>query len=287
MGAANMRLDRENARCLGVCAGIANWLDIPATLVRIVFVICVITWPTVLLGYFILYFCLDKDLTPEKVQDYFSSAPNAEHFRKLNYRKPIYKNERDKKIAGVCAGIADYLEVSAFSVRVVTILSLFIFGPFTFWAYVICWIVFDPDPYGPDPDVYEAKMHRRERRRKRRAERRARREGRREARASRRTRKSYANEELNEDMQDFEDEIHEAAEEVHIDLKAEIGNAFSGFKNKSSKRNKSAEEDIDSGPKFTRAECTEIYSTLEKRLREIEAFMTSKKFRLHCQLNRI
>lgn len=288
-----MRLDRENARCLGVCAGIAKWLDVPASLVRIVFVICVIAWPPFLLGYFILYFCLDKDLTPEKMQDYFSSAPTAEHFRKLNYRKPIYKNERDKKIAGVCAGIADYLEVSAFSVRLVTLLSLFIFGPFTFWAYIICIFVFDPDPYGP-PDVYEAKMRRRERRRERKERRRAYRAARREARAARRTRKSYINEEFDEniqdfeeDIQDFEDEVHDAAEQVHIELKAELGNAFSGFKKARARRSERSKEETDTGPNFSRAECTEIYSILEKRLREIEAFMTSKKFRLHCQLNRI
>lgn len=281
-----MRLDRENARCLGVCAGIAKWLDVPASLVRIVFVICVIAWPPFLLGYFILYFCLDKDLTPEKMQDYFSSAPTAEHFRKLNYRKPIYKNERDKKIAGVCAGIADYLEVSAFSVRLVTLLSLFIFGPFTFWAYIICIFVFDPDPYGP-PDVYEAKMRRRERRRERKERRRAHRAARRDARSARKTRKSYVNEEYEADIQDLEDDIHDVADEVHFELKAELGNAFSGFKKAGSKRNNRTEEEVDTDPNYSRAECTEIYSILETRLREIEAFMTSKKFRLHCQLNRI
>jgi len=271
---------------LGVCSGIANWLDVPASLVRIVFVICVIAWPPFLLGYFILYFCLDKDLTPEKVQDYFSSAPTAEHFRKLNYRKPIHKNERDKKIAGVCAGIADYLEVSAFSVRLVTLLSLFIFAPFTFWAYIICIFVFDPDPYGP-PDVYEAKMQRRERRRERRKRRKEHREARRSARAARKTRKSYVNEEFEDDIQDFEEKIHDAADEVHFELRAEINNAFKGFKKASSKRKADAEPEIDTGPNYSRAECTEIYSILESRLREIEAFTTSKKFRLHCQLNRI
>jgi phage shock protein C len=285
-GVNNMRLDRENARWLGVCAGIANWLDVPATLVRIVFVICVISWPPFLIGYFILYFCLDKDLTPEKMQDYFSSAPTAEHFRKLNYRKPIYKNERDKRIAGVCAGIAEYLEVSAFSVRVVTLLSLFIFGPFTFWAYIICMFVFDPDPHGADQDAYQDKMSRRERRRQRRADRYARRQARRDARAARRTRKSYANEEVQDDISDFEEVIQDAAADVHLDLRAEIDSAFSGFKKSNTKRS-GQEEAIDPRPNFNRSECTEIYSTLEKRLREIEAFMTSKKFRLHCQLNRI
>ena len=141
-GANDMRLDRENGRFLGVCAGIANWLDLPVWLVRIVFVICVLAWPPLLLGYFIIYFCVDKDFTPDQIRDYFSASETAEHFRKLDYRKPIYRNQRNKRIAGVCAGIADYLEVSAFSVRLVTLLSFFVFGPFTFWAYVICWFVF-------------------------------------------------------------------------------------------------------------------------------------------------
>ena len=278
-GLHNMRLDRHNARCLGVCAGLANWLDVPATLVRIVFIICVIAWPPLLLGYFILYFCLDKDLTPEKVQDYFSSAPTAEHFRKLNYRKPIYRNERNKRIAGVCSGIADYLEVSAFSVRAVTLGSMFIFGPFTFWAYVICWFVFDPDPYIDDGERYEKKMQSRQRRAQRRAERDARRK-------ARKVRKSYANEEFDTTMGDFEAEMQDAADQVHVEIMSEFDNAMSGFKESVSGK-KSRASSAQSRAGYSQKECTEIYSSLEQRLREIEAFMTSKKFRLHCQLNRI
>ena len=278
-GLHNMRLDRHNARCLGVCAGLANWLDVPATLVRIVFIICVIAWPPLLLGYFILYFCLDKDLTPEKVQDYFSSAPTAEHFRKLNYRKPIYRNERNKRIAGVCSGIADYLEVSAFSVRAVTLGSMFIFGPFTFWAYVICWFVFDPDPYIDDGERYEKKMQSRQRRAQRRAERDARRK-------ARKVRKSYANEEFDATMGDFEADIEDAADQVHVEIMTEIDSALAGFK-KTVSGNKSRASSTQTRAGYSRKECTEIYSSLEQRLREIEAFMTSKKFRLHCQLNRI
>ncbi|HJN95903.1 MAG TPA: PspC domain-containing protein [Gammaproteobacteria bacterium] len=278
-GVNSMYLDREKARWLGVCAGIASWLDIPATLVRIVFVICVISWPPFLLGYFILYFCLDKDLTPEKVQDYFSDAPTAEHFRKLNYRKPIYKNERNKRIAGVCSGIADYLEVSAFSVRCVTLCSMFIFGPFTFWAYVICWFVFDPDPYIDDGERYERKMRRRQRKSERRAERHARRK-------ARKVRKSYANEEVKAGMDDLEADIHDVVNQVHDELRTEIDDAMSGFKSKTAGRRSKASAD-QSRAKYSPTECTELYSTMEKRLQDIEAYMTSKQFRLHCQLNRI
>jgi len=34
-------------------------------------------------------------------------------------------------------------------------------------------------------------------------------------------------------------------------------------------------------------DCADVYYTLESRLREAGAFMTSKKFRLHCEIHRI
>lgn len=273
-----MYLDSENKICLGVCAGLADWLDIPAAVVRVIFVLCVLAWPPMLVGYVILYFCLDKEFTPDKMRDYFSNSTTAEHFRKLNYRKPIYKNQRDKRIAGVCAGIADYLEVSHFSVRLVTILSLFVFGPFTFWAYVVCWFVFDPDPYMEDGDRYERVMARKQRRAERRKARHQRREARRQ---SRKLKKSYRNKEFNpadsESFEsDLESEIEDAFDEVAIELRTEFDKARQG-----------SGQDSATKPRMSRAQCTELFAELEMRLREIEAFMTSKKFRLHCEINRI
>ena len=106
---ATLNLDSDNARWLGVCAGIARWLDLPTALVRVIFVICVISWPTLLIAYVITYFVLDRGITPDSVQDYFRGADTAEHFRKLNYRKPLYRYPRQGRIAGVCAGIANHL----------------------------------------------------------------------------------------------------------------------------------------------------------------------------------
>lgn len=284
MGAGSMRLNRADGRCLGVCAGIADWLDIPATLVRIVFIICVICWPPLILGYFLLYFCLDRDLTPEKMQDYFRNAKTAEHFRRLNYRKPIYKNQRNKRIAGVCSGIADYLEVSAFSVRAVTLLSLFVFGPFTFWAYIICIFVFDNDPYATGSDRAERRRQRwqkRSERWQRRAERLARKYARREARRQG-PRKSYINEEFQADADAFKGDIEDTVSRVQD----EIAEAVNSVKQATSRTTKSRGAKYSAGVS-SHAECTEIYSSLEMRLREIEAYMTSKKFRLHCEINRI
>lgn len=267
MGASNMRLDRENGRWLGVCAGIANWLDVPAVLVRIVFVICTLAWPPLIIGYFVIYFCVDKDFTPDQIRDYFSDTDTAAHFRRVDYRKPIYRNLDNKRVAGVCSGIADYLEVSSFSVRIVTLLSFFLFGPFTFWAYVIAWFVLEPDP-----DTVGAKGSFRSQRR---AARRERREARRRRRAGR--------------MQ---------PETAGCVVRRQIHKGFArkGYRNSEEAPDKAEtefhqeepqQEEATESNRYSRMECTKLYSELEQRLRGIEAFMTSKRFRLHCEINRI
>ena len=113
----HLRLNQEQKRVLGVCAGIADYLDLPVLLVRVIFVVSILTWPTMILAYFCLYFCIDKNITSDKVQDFFRNSNASDHLKNLNYRRPIYRNVRNKRIAGVCSGIADYLEVSTFLVR--------------------------------------------------------------------------------------------------------------------------------------------------------------------------
>jgi phage shock protein C len=240
---APLTLDSEKARWLGVCAGIARWLDLPIALVRVIFVICVISWPTLLLAYVITYFFLDRGITPDSVQDYFRGADTAEHFRKLNYRKPLYRYPRRGRIAGVCAGVANYLEIKTFWVRLATLGSLFLFGPFTLLGYVICWIAFDIDPNEP------ACSSRRAERRRRRAERKA-------------AKKSGTHNK-------FQRENPTASSP-----QPDIQNAHSAPNEEKHQH-------------YDEAQCAEVFRLLELRLREVEAYITSKRFRLHCEINRI
>lgn len=53
--------------------------------------------------------------------------------------KKLYRNARDKKIAGVCSGIAEYLGVDVTVVRILFLIALF-FGSVGFWIYLIVWI---------------------------------------------------------------------------------------------------------------------------------------------------
>ena len=43
-GLSALRRNSKDAQWLGVCAGVADWLDIPVALVRVIFVICVLTF---------------------------------------------------------------------------------------------------------------------------------------------------------------------------------------------------------------------------------------------------
>lgn len=54
--------------------------------------------------------------------------------------KRFYLSEKDKKIAGVCGGIADYFNIDSLLVRVAFLLFLFTFGGGLI-AYIVLWLL--------------------------------------------------------------------------------------------------------------------------------------------------
>ncbi len=51
----------------------------------------------------------------------------------------LYRSQ-NKMLAGVCSGIAEYLEVDVSIVRLITAFAI-IFAGLSLWAYIIMWIV--------------------------------------------------------------------------------------------------------------------------------------------------
>lgn len=231
MNAKNNRftLNRENKRFLGVCAGLADYLEVPTVVIRIITLLACLTWPTLILVYFVTYWWLKQGNEEGKVHNFITDSKTAAHFRNVDYRKPIYRNPNNSRIAGVCSGIADYLEIGSFSVRLITLLSFFIFGPFTFFAYCVCWIVLERNP---DATRYRSRSHRR---------------------AARRHRQTQDGDQI--------DEAEHTPPRSSADAQASIA--------------------------MSMQECSAVFNKVETRLREVEAFITSKKFRLHCEINRI
>lgn len=54
--------------------------------------------------------------------------------------KSLRRSRVDRKIAGVCGGIAEYFGLDPTIIRLIWVFALLAFGT-AFWAYIICWIV--------------------------------------------------------------------------------------------------------------------------------------------------
>ena len=67
-------------------------------------------------------------------------------------QKKLTRSRTDKKIAGVCGGFADYLDLDPTLVRIVW-LMLALFGGWGILGYIIAWIVM---PEGPLPQTSAA-----------------------------------------------------------------------------------------------------------------------------------
>ena len=65
--------------------------------------------------------------------------------------KRLMRSSRDKKLGGVCAGLADYFDLDATIVRIVWLLAVLLGGT-GLLAYLILWIVLPlAPPYTPVP----------------------------------------------------------------------------------------------------------------------------------------
>lgn len=139
-----LHLDRENRKFLGVCAGLANFLEVDPTPVRIVFFVCCIFGGWFLIPlYFLAWFLLDESREP--MRNKLTDNMMVNHFKNVDYRKKLYRNTREAKVWGVCAGIADYLEINVFAVRIVA-LAMVIMAGFPFLLYIGAALVLDPKP---------------------------------------------------------------------------------------------------------------------------------------------
>jgi phage shock protein C len=61
--------------------------------------------------------------------------------------KRLVRSSNDQKIAGVCAGVADYFDIDTTLVRILWLLATLVPGP-NIIAYVIMWIVVPLGPTG-------------------------------------------------------------------------------------------------------------------------------------------
>lgn len=150
-----LTVNHEKAKLLGVCAGIADFVGIEVWMVRAAYIASLFFAGWFMIPvYFIAWFFMDdqKSRNGEARQETLKArskgkiARQIDHFRNVDYRKKLYKNPKERKFLGVCAGIADYLEVDVTVVRIIVVLTSLIPGSFVPLAYFIAYFILDKKP---------------------------------------------------------------------------------------------------------------------------------------------
>lgn len=58
----------------------------------------------------------------------------------MNDTKRLYRSDNDQMLAGVCAGLGEYINLDPTIVRLIFVV-LFMTGSLGFWVYLVMWIV--------------------------------------------------------------------------------------------------------------------------------------------------
>lgn len=66
--------------------------------------------------------------------------------RESGWGMGLYRNTRDGKIGGVCAGLADHFDIAPWVMRLLWIGGLLFTGTLAIWVYIGAWILLSPRP---------------------------------------------------------------------------------------------------------------------------------------------
>jgi phage shock protein C len=138
---APRRLTRlpHDGRIAGVCAGIAAYLNADVTIVRLAWVILSVI-PGGIIGGVIAY-----------VAAWLLMPEGSTSERPLYVGKRLFRSSSDRKIAGVCGGLADYFDVDSTLVRLVVVILAIYPGAIVLGisAYLIAWLIIPDAPTVP------------------------------------------------------------------------------------------------------------------------------------------
>ena len=123
----------ESKKVAGVCAGLGEYFDLDPVLFRLLFVISILFGGVGLLVYVLLWI-----LVPEK--------PGAEGQARPARR--FYLSSTDRKIAGVCGGLGEWLEIDPVFLRLAFVLLALACG-LGIVLYVLLWILVPRAPGAP------------------------------------------------------------------------------------------------------------------------------------------
>jgi len=135
----------EEGKIAGVCAGLADYFDADVALVRAAWVVLAI-WPGAVVLGVIAY--VAAWLIMPRADGVIAAAPTPR----------LVRSRTDKRIAGVCGGLAEYFEVDPTIMRVAWVVVSIVVGAVVFGvvAYLVACFIIPPAPaaaWSPSPSM--------------------------------------------------------------------------------------------------------------------------------------
>ncbi len=122
----------SDKKFLGVCGGLADYLNVDPTLIRIA-VACLAIY-TAIIPALIIYVVLS-----------FVFPQQPEGYTVVSSNKKLMKSQKNKKISGVCGGLAEYFGIDATIVRLIFALCVLFVG-FGVAIYIVCLALMPSEP---------------------------------------------------------------------------------------------------------------------------------------------
>jgi len=121
----------------GVCAGLADYFNTDVALVRAAWVVLSI-WPGAVVLGVVAYLAAWLLMPQAEAVDGASAASQPR----------LVRSHTDRRIAGVCGGLAEYFDVDPTIVRVTWVILSIIAGAVVFGvvAYLVAWFIIPPAP---------------------------------------------------------------------------------------------------------------------------------------------
>jgi phage shock protein C len=63
-----------------------------------------------------------------------------------NQTKRLYRSNKNRVLAGICGGLAEYFAIDPSIVRLIAVVGFFATASVFFWAYLLLWIVIPENP---------------------------------------------------------------------------------------------------------------------------------------------
>jgi phage shock protein PspC (stress-responsive transcriptional regulator) len=123
---APKRLMRDQKRKIlgGVCSGLANYMNVDAVWIRLLFALLGFAWGFTIIVYIVMWILV----------------PGSYELSEIEAGKKMYRDPEHKVLGGVSGGVAAYLNFDIWAVRILFVILAFAAGLGIF-VYIVLWII--------------------------------------------------------------------------------------------------------------------------------------------------